>query len=294
VSRGGSFRIPTGGGGMRLPTGGGAGRASGGGLLMIVLVVVGLWIFAGVNPLQLLDMVSGEGGSGSYAERTLPAGGGGGIAGNDEVGGFVATVLAETEETWTRVFRDAGADYPEPALVLYSGATETHCGVGTAAVGPFYCPNDQKIYLDLGFFELMDSRLRSPGDFAQAYVIAHEVGHHVQKQTGVLDAFNRRRQQVREVEANALSVRVELQADCYAGIWAHDAGRIGLLEEGDIEEALNAAHQIGDDMMQKRSQGYVVPDAFNHGTSEQRMRWFQRGYESGDVAACDALEADRL
>ena len=295
-SRAGGFRIPTGGGGIRIPTGGGAGRMSGGSLVVIALVVVGLWIFAGINPMQLLDMVSGDGGGGSYAERTMPTGGGGGgqVAGNDEDKQFIATVLAETERTWTRIFREADASYPEPTLVLYAGATQTHCGLGTAAVGPFYCPNDQNIYLDLEFFELMRSRFRSPGDFAQAYVIAHEVGHHVQKQTGVLDEFNRRRQQMREVDASALSVRVELQADCYAGIWAHDADRIGILEEGDIEEALNAAHQIGDDMMQKRTQGHVVPDAFHHGTSAQRMRWFQRGYESGDIAACDTFGGDSL
>lgn len=203
---------------------------------------------------------------------------------------FISVVLADTEETWGSLFAQAGGAYEEPTLVLFSGAVESACGFAQAAVGPFYCPADRRVYIDLSFYHDLQSQLGAPGDFAQAYVVAHEIGHHVQTLLGISERTMAARRSASEVEANALSVRQELQADCFAGIWAHNADRFRqLLEPGDIEEGLNAARAIGDDRLQQQSRGYVVPDSFTHGSSEQRMRWFQRGYQSGSVKECDTF-----
>jgi predicted metalloprotease len=208
---------------------------------------------------------------------------------------FVAVVLADTEETWGTLFRQAGGVYEEPRLVLFSGAVESACGFAQAAVGPFYCPGDKRVYIDLSFFHDLRDRFAAPGDFAQAYVIAHEVGHHVQTLLGISAQNMAARRRASQVEANALSVRQELQADCFAGIWAHNADRYRqLLEEGDIEEGLNAASAIGDDRLQQQAQGYVAPESFTHGSSEQRVRWFSRGYQSGNVNDCDTFAARQL
>ncbi|WP_312945421.1 neutral zinc metallopeptidase [Agrobacterium sp.] len=271
------FRIPS--GGRR--TGGGIGI---GGLLVILLVS---W-FLGINPLTLLSGGEGMmGDSSSQQTGTRPQGNS-----TDDTTAFVRVVLAETENTWSGIFKSAGQTYQEPTLVLFSGQVSSACGYASAATGPFYCPGDRKVYLDTTFFRELDQRFGAAGDFAQAYVIAHEVGHHVQNLTGVLPEFNRRRQSMSQVDANRMSVRVELQADCYAGIWAKFTEQEGILDTGDLEEALNAAHQIGDDTLQKQSQGYVVPDSFNHGTSQQRMTWFKRGYDTGRVADCDTFNTN--
>ncbi len=204
---------------------------------------------------------------------------------------LVAVVLADTEDTWGAIFANAGSTYREPTLVLFSGAVESACGFAQAAVGPFYCPADQRVYIDLSFYQDLHSRFGAPGDAAQAYVVAHEVGHHVQTLLGISERNLAARQRASEAEANALSVRQELQADCFAGLWAHHADQSRqLFEAGDIEEVLNAASAIGDDRMQQRSRGYVSPESFTHGSSEQRMRWFNRGYESGDVNQCDTFD----
>lgn len=206
---------------------------------------------------------------------------------------FVSVVLADTEDTWHAIFASAGGTYREPTLVLFSGAVESACGFAQAAVGPFYCPGDERVYIDLSFYHDLQSRFGAPGDTAQAYVIAHEVGHHVQTLLGISEQNMAARRRASEAEANALSVRQELQADCFAGLWAHHADRSRqLLETGDLEEALNAASAIGDDRLQQRSRGYVAPESFTHGTSEQRMRWFKRGFESGDVNQCDTFARD--
>ena len=285
-SRGGpSIRIPRGGsGGVR--------RAGGGSILLFIVVAIGLWIFAGINPLHLIDMLSGgQGGGGTVAtapaQQRTPAE----QSVDDERAAFLSVVLKETENTWGRIFENSGSRYDPPRLVLYSGFVQSSCGFGSAAVGPYYCPADQKVYVDLSFFDLLSRRLDAPGDFAQAYVLAHEVGHHVQNQTGVLGRFNAARQRMDERAANLESIKVELQADCYAGVWAHAADRTGIVEEGDIDEALGAASAVGDDMMQRRQQGYVVPESFNHGTAEQRSRWFRTGYQSGNPADCDTFAA---
>ena len=209
---------------------------------------------------------------------------------SDETDDFIATVLADTEDVWNARFEASGSTYAEPTLVLFENSVSSACGQAGAATGPFYCPTDQSLYLDLSFFRQLASQLDAPGDFAQAYVIAHEVGHHVQNLTGVLEQTQQARSQLPEAEANQVSVQTELQADCYAGIWAHDVYQDGFLESGDIDEALNAASQIGDDTLQRRGQGTVVPDSFTHGTSEQRQTWFRRGYEGGDTDACDTFE----
>jgi hypothetical protein len=205
--------------------------------------------------------------------------------------GFVSTVLADTEEVWGRIMQGAGGRYAEPKLVLFRGAVGTACGTGQSAMGPFYCPGDQKVYLDMGFFETLRSRMGAPGDFAQAYVVAHEVAHHVQNQLGITGKVDALRGRISEVEMNQLSVRVELQADCFAGVWAHHSQKSkGWLERGDIEEALNAAAQIGDDNIQRKTQGTVVPESFTHGSSQQRMTWFKRGLESGSVQQCNTFD----
>ncbi len=274
-----------GGGGFRLPTGGRGGGIGIGGLVVILLISWAL----GINPLTLLSGGDTYSDSGSQQQRTgtRPQG-----QSSDETTAFVRTILAETEDTWGKIFQASGETYQKPTLVLFSGQVRSACGNATSASGPFYCPVDRKVYLDTDFFRELSQRFGASGDFAQAYVIAHEVGHHVQNLAGVLPEFNQRRQSMSESQANALSVKVELQADCYAGIWGKSTQQKGILEAGDLEEALNAAHQIGDDTLQKKTQGYVVPDSFNHGTSAQRVEWFRRGFESGRVEDCDTFSAD--
>ncbi len=208
---------------------------------------------------------------------------------------FVSAVLGETEDVWREVFARNGQTYREPKLVLFSGMVQSACGTAESAVGPFYCPGDEKVYLDMSFFQELNQRLGAPGDFAQAYVIAHEIGHHVQGLLGISGKVEQMRARATEAESNQLSVRLELQADFLAGVWAHYAQeRMAVLEPGDLEEALNAASMIGDDRLQRRSQGYVVPDVFTHGTSEQRVRWFRRGYESGDLSRGDTFGTESL
>ena len=259
------------------------------GLGTIVIALAAGWLF-GINPLTLLGILGGGDLAPPVAEAppTAPPPG-------DTQGAFVATVLADTEDVWGALMRAGGAAYREPKLVLFRDATRSACGVGQAAMGPFYCPADERIYIDLGFFDTLHRQLGAPGDFAQAYVIAHEVGHHVQNLLGVTARVDGLRGRVGEGQMNAVSVRVELQADCFAGVWAHHSQRgKNWLEHGDLEEAMNAAAQIGDDTLQRRSQGHVVPDSFTHGTSAQRQRWFQRGYASGSLAQCDTFAAQQL
>jgi len=280
LGQGGGFRIPIGGGGRR----GGGGLGIGG----IVVILIICWI-TGINPLTLLsggdiDLGGGSSGYQQQSPRGTPA--------NDETTAFVRTVLAETEDTWNGIFQANGQHYEEPTLVLFSGQVNSACGFASSATGPFYCPGDHKLYLDTDFFRELSQRFDAAGDFAQAYVIAHEVGHHVQNLTGVLPKFNQARQRMSETDANRMSVRVELQADCYAGVWGKYTDQKGILDQGDLQEALNAAQQIGDDTLQKRSQGYVVPESFNHGTSAQRMRWFKRGFDTGDMKACDTFSGN--
>jgi uncharacterized protein len=275
-------------GGIRLPTGRG-GRGGISGLIGIVVVLGIIWIATGSNPLEVLTgSPSGTGSapSSSVSSRELPA------EGEDELADFVAVVVQETEDLWSREFAESGEDYPEPRVVLFTDAVDTGCGAADASVGPFYCPADSRVYIDLSFYDQLHQQFGAPGDFAQAYVLAHEVGHHIQNLTGVLPEFNQARQSMSEEEANAYSVRVELQADCYAGVWANYAGQQNLLDNGDIEEALNAANQIGDDTLQERMQGFAVPKTFNHGTSAQRQTWFERGYQSGDPADCDTFSGN--
>ncbi len=290
-------RSDTGGGGLgggpgqfRVPIGGRTG--GGGSILLVILVVLAGWYF-GFDPSQILG--SGDsggvlpGGGGQITDNSGGQDEGAGTPASDEMKQFVATVLAETEETWTGIFQSQGLTYKDPKLVLFSGQIRSACGSASTAAGPFYCPGDQKVYLDTTFFQQLDQQFGASGDFAQAYVIAHEVGHHVQNLTGILPKFNQMRQSMGEAEANQMSVRIELQADCFAGVWAHFTAQKGLLEQGDIEEALNAAKQIGDDTLQKKMQGYVVPESFNHGTSQQRQTWLARGYKSGKLSDCNTL-----
>ncbi|KKB13011.1 hypothetical protein VE25_04410 [Devosia geojensis] len=273
------------GGGIRIPTGRTTGGA--GGLIAIVVVLGILWAVTGQNP---LEMLAGGGQSqlnpAAGSSRQLPQ------EGQDELADFVGVVIKETENLWTEQFAAIGEDYPEPTVVLFTDAVNSGCGMADARTGPFYCPADRKVYIDLAFYDQLHRQFGAPGDFAQAYVLAHEVGHHIQNLTGVLPEFNRARQSMSQEEANQWSVRVELQADCYAGIWANYAGQQNLLEMGDAEEAINAANQIGDDTLQKRMQGFAVPKTFNHGTSAQRRAWFTRGFESGDVNACDTFSGN--
>ncbi|WP_274628087.1 neutral zinc metallopeptidase [Arvimicrobium flavum] len=270
---------------VRIPIGRSAG---GGGLGTIVILVVLFFALraCGIDPLDMLAGGGAPGGGGQITDnRTSP----GGTQSADEMKQFVSTVLAETEDVWNGIFQAEGETYREPTLTLFSDQIRSACGFASSASGPFYCPGDQKVYLDTSFFAQLDQQFGASGDFAQAYVIAHEVGHHVQNLIGVLPKFNQMRQSMNEVEANQMSMRVELQADCFAGVWGHFTAQKGLLEEGDVEEALNAAQQIGDDTLQKRTQGYVVPESFNHGTSEQRQTWFARGFRSGKLADCDTF-----
>lgn len=279
-------RNPFGRSGIQIPMGGRRGGGLSFGTIIFLVVIYFVLKAMGIDMLQVFGE-GNVGGSSSGYEQSIgqrPAGQAG-----DDTTAFISVVLAETETTWNKIFAAAGETYEEPKLVLFSGSVDSACGLASSATGPFYCPADRQVYLDTEFFDQLEQQLNAAGDFAQAYVIAHEVGHHVQNLTGVLPEFNRQRRSMGEREANQMSVRVELQADCYAGIWAKSADKEGILSVGDIEEALNAAQQIGDDTLQKRSQGYVVPDAFNHGTSAQRMKWFKRGYDSGNVSACDTF-----
>lgn len=275
---------------VRIPTGRSPVRSSGGGLGGIILLVVLFFALrsCGIDPLQIL---AGGGGAGSAFEQVLPQTQRQTTQAprNDQGSQFVATVLAETEDVWNGIFQANGRNYPEPELVLFDDQVRSGCGFASAASGPFYCPGDSRVYIDLSFFDQLARRFGASGDFAQAYVVAHEVGHHVQNVIGVLPRFNAMRQRMSQEEQNAMSVRVELQADCFAGIWAHFTAQKGLLEAGDLEEALNAANQIGDDTIQRRTQGYVVPESFSHGTSEQRRTWFSRGFEQGRFEACDTF-----
>jgi predicted metalloprotease len=275
--------------------GGGGGFGLGGrsiGIGTVVLALIGSYVF-GVNPLTMLNLLSGGGGPAPVqqqqqepTQRTPPA---------DRGGKFVSTVLADTEDVWTTLFRAQGSSYVKPKLVLFSGSTPTACGTGQSAVGPFYCPGDQKVYIDLSFYRTMEERFHVNGEFAQAYVIAHEVGHHVQHLSGISDKVDQQRRGASERQGNALSVRLELQADCFAGVWAFHANQArSILEQGDIEKALSAATAIGDDALQRQSQGHVVPDSFTHGSSEQRVRWFKRGIESGDTGRCNTFATQQL
>jgi uncharacterized protein len=310
---GGMFRFPMGRGGrgLRIPVGGR------GGMSFTTLLIIGaIMLFFGINPLEVL---LGGGGGGFKDVPQLPrmdrsaprptadrnseipglpgrrSEGAGTPKADDEMKVFISRVLADTEDVWNRVFTDIGKRYEEPQLVLFTGSTRTACGHGMAAMGPFYCPLDQKVYVDLSFYDQLQRRFNAPGDFAQAYVIAHEVGHHVQTLLGIAGKVQELKKRMSEKDANALQVRMELQADCLAGVWANLNDQLkNRLESGDIDEGINAAGQIGDDMIQKRTQGRVVPDAFTHGTAAQRVRWFTQGFKSGDMQTCDSFNATRL
>jgi hypothetical protein len=254
-----------------------------GGLLVIMALT---WLMGG-NPLEILQLLGG-GAETVSVDQPSP----GGVEGppSDELGQFAAVVLADTEDTWRALFEQMGGQYREPTLVLFTGAVESACGFGSAASGPFYCPPDGQVYIDLSFFDELERRFGAPGDFAQAYVIAHEVGHHVQNLMGISSEVQQRQRAARsQTDVNELSVALELQADCFAGVWGHHANRSGLLEPGDLEEGMNAAAAIGDDRLQAQTQGRVVPESFTHGSSEQRVSWFARGAEAGDPDACSTF-----
>jgi predicted metalloprotease len=263
----------------------GFGVGRGVGIGTVILALVGSY-FLGIDPSVMLSLFSG---GGSPAPQSAPAHK---PPASDEMATFVSKVLADTEDTWRVVFQQTGRQYQDPKLVLFTGATPTACGAGHTAMGPFYCPLDQKVYIDLAFYKDLKANYGAPGDFAQAYVIAHEVGHHVQNLLGIMDKVQAAQSRASETQANALSVRLELQADCLAGVWAYHADRTrNVLEAGDIEEALNAASAIGDDRLQQQARGYAVPDSFTHGTSAQRVNWFRHGIESGDLRQCNTFEA---
>ncbi len=275
--------------------GGGLGGLIGGrgiGIGTIVIALVGGWIF-GINPLTILSMLSGGGAPTAQVAQQGPAQR---PPADDRMAKFVGTVLADTEDVWKDIFTKGGATYQEPRLVLFKGQTSTGgCGGGQAAMGPFYCPADQKVYIDLAFYETLTKRLGAPGDFAQAYVIAHEVGHHVQNLLGISGKMEQMRSRVSKTEFNALSVRLELQADCFAGVWAHHAqNQRQILQQGDVEEAMNAAAKIGDDALARSSGGAVVPESFTHGSSAQRQKWFDVGLQKGSVKACDTFSARNI
>lgn len=260
----------------------------GGGIGTIILVLVALYF--GVDPSMFLQQEAPR-------EMSAPVESADGQRSAEEnrMADFVSVVLADTEDTWNEIFRRSGKTYGEPKLVLFTGSVDSACGFAQAAMGPFYCPRDLKVYIDLAFFRDLEERFHAPGEFAQAYVIAHEVGHHVQNQLGILGKVHSMQQSSDKATANNLSVRLELQADCLAGIWAHHADRSRkVVEEGDVEAALRAAGSIGDDRIQKQTQGYVVPDSFTHGSSEQRIRWFKRGNETGEFSQCDTFRAGSL
>jgi uncharacterized protein len=274
--------------GVSLPRGVRVGGA--GGLGVLILVVLAM--FLGIDPRDLLQ--EGPSVDSPYVSVPPSQGPGGAVSGHDELRDFVAVVLGDTEDTWQEVFRRAGQTYAPPKLVLFSGAVESACGIAGAAIGPFYCPLDRKVYLDLSFFEELRERFRAPGDFAQAYVIAHEVGHHVQHLLGISQRVQALRSQLSSAEANQLSVRLELQADCLAGVWGHHANKARrMLDAADVEEGLNAASALGDDRIQRRAQGYSVPESFTHGSAAQRARWFRQGFAGGDPERCDTLRVEQ-
>jgi predicted metalloprotease len=259
--------------------------AVGGGLGTVVILVLALLF--GINPQTLLEQMPNSPASDVRSSRPVNSE-------EEELKQFTSVVLAKSEDVWTDVFRQNGRQYREPTLVLFTDQVRSACGIAGAAVGPFYCPGDEKVYIDLSFYEQLRRRFNSPGDFAQAYVIAHEVGHHVQKLLGISDRVDAMQRRVSEVEANQLSVRLELQADFFAGVFARYVQNQGVLEAGDIDEALRAASAVGDDNIQRQTTGYVVPDSFTHGTSEQRLRWFKKGYETGDIRQGDTFNASNL
>ncbi len=265
-----------------------SGKTKGGGIGIIILALIGMYF--GIDPSLILQQGSQLSetpieNKGSYTPTTE----------ENQLADFVSVVLADTEDTWQSLFQSAGKNYQVPTLILFTGSVKSACGMAQAAVGPFYCPADQKVYIDLSFYKDLKSKMGAPGDFAQAYVIAHEVGHHVQNLLGTSKKMQQLRSQVTQKEYNALSVRLELQADCFAGVWANRADKSRkILEEGDIQEALNAASMIGDDRLQKRSRGYVTPDSFTHGTSEQRVQWFTKGFQTGKVSSCNSFAAKNL
>ncbi|MGE5255935.1 MAG: neutral zinc metallopeptidase [Hyphomicrobiales bacterium] len=264
-------------------------RMAGGGIGTLLLVLAALYF--GIDPSIILDQSQvSQPGAGAPTQSTPYS------ASPEEkrLADFVSVVLADTEDTWQSLFREMGKTYEEPRLVLFTGAVESACGTASTAVGPFYCPMDHKVYIDLEFYRELKNRFGAPGDFAQAYVIAHEVGHHVQNLLGIADKVHSLRSRVGETEANKLSVMMELQADCFAGVWAYHADKARhILEKGDVEEALNAASSIGDDRLQRQSRGYVTPDSFTHGSSVQRVRWFKRGIETGNVGQCNTFTAEK-
>jgi predicted metalloprotease len=265
----------------------GGGRiAIGGGLGTLIIIIIA--VLLGADPRQILQQVPNDTAP-STSQAPRP-----GNSEEEELKKFVSVVLGKTEDVWQDIFRQNGKQYRDPTLVLFTGEVQSACGLGSVASGPFYCPGDQKVYIDLSFYEELRRRFRSPGDFAQAYVIAHEVGHHVQKLLGISDRVDSMQRRMSEVDANRLSVRLELQADFFAGVFARYVQKQGLLEEGDIEEALNAASAIGDDAIQKQTSGRVVPDSFTHGTSEQRLRWFRKGFDTGDIRQGDTFSATNL
>jgi uncharacterized protein len=259
-----------------------------GGIGILLLVLVGMYF--GIDPALIMN-VAGDVQQGTTSTTTGPAH----TPQEQQLADFVSVVLADTEDTWNKIFKEKGGTYREPKLVLFSGNVKSACGFAQAAMGPFYCPADQQVYIDLSFYQDLKDQLDAPGDFAQAYVIAHEIGHHVQKLIGISDKVHEVRQQLSDKEYNKISVKVELQADCFAGIWANHADRVrNIVEEGDIEEALNAASHIGDDRLQQQSRGYVTPDSFTHGSSKQRVRWFKVGYTQGTLDSCDTFSARSL
>ncbi|NTV09885.1 MAG: hypothetical protein HGA47_03825 [Zoogloea sp.] len=265
-----------------LPVGGGLGIGA------VVVALVASYVF-GINPSTLLNLAShvGGGGGAPAAIHKPPS--------DDSMARFVGKVLASTEDTWKVVFQEAGKHYRDPRLVLFDGSTPTACGTGQSAMGPFYCPGDQKVYIDLAFYRELKTRFKAPGEFAEAYVIAHEVGHHVQNLLGISARVDQARSHAGEARSNALSVRLELQADCFAGVWGKRADNMQhILEPGEVEQALTAAAAIGDDRLQEQSRGYVVPESFTHGTSAQRVKWFRQGFESGDPRQCDTFKAKQL
>jgi hypothetical protein len=308
---GGGFNFPGGGGGRRvnIPMGGRGGGFSVSTIIMLVIAYFAIKLIFGIDLLQVING-GGLSPTGQGTEITLPgsetqvtnaddsAGAGGGVttpdvttdAGRD----FVARVLGSTERVWGKIFQDMGRTYEQPKLVLFTGFVQSACGMAQSAMGPFYCPGDHKVYIDLSFYQDMKNKLGAPGDFAQAYVIAHEVGHHIQNILGIAGKVQQERARVDDVTSNQLSVRMELQADCLAGIWGQEAGAANILEQGDIEEALNAAAAIGDDRLQRKSQGYVVEDSFTHGSSEQRVRWFKRGMQARALGDCDTFSTGQL
>jgi predicted metalloprotease len=309
---GGGFGFPGGMGGRRvnIPMGGGRGGFSLSTIVMLAIAYFALKFLFGVD---LLDMVNGGGGmqlpggqqqteyqlpdaQTDVTEAQVPGGGTGNANVTSDAGkDFVARVLGSTERTWGDIFQKMGKTYEKPPLVMFSGFVQSACGMAQSAMGPFYCPRDSKVYIDLSFYQDMKNKLGAPGDFAQAYVIAHEVGHHIQNQFGIAEKVQQTRSRASEEEGNALQVKMELQADCFAGIWAQEANaRANILEEGDVEEGLNAAAAIGDDRLQKRSQGYVVPESFTHGSSEQRVRWFKAGMTAKSLQDCDTFGAAQL